>query len=61
MTPLLKKLSQRGSELEALVRADEMKRNIRDDPRQTKRAPASLDIGAALDVPARALRRWGSD
>ncbi len=56
MTPLLEKLSQRGSELEALVRADEVKRNISDDPRQTKRAPANLDIGAALDVPARATR-----
>ncbi len=62
-TPLLEKLSRRGSELETLARADEVKRTVRDDPRYLKQeipllniSASLLDIGASLDVPARATR-----
>ena len=35
---------RRGSDLEVLARADELKRNnVRDDPRQVKRGSASFD------------------
>ena len=57
ITHLLEKLSRRGSELETLARADEVKRNIRDDPRQIERKmDHNSDIGSTLDVPARATR-----